>query len=278
VTRYLVVGSPVAHSLSPVMMNAAFARAGIDALYEAAEIPPGRWPDEMRRLFDEGIGGVNVTVPLKEPALRQAAAASGVAREIGAANVLARGEGGWVADNTDGPGFLEWVEAVGASPRAEALVLGAGGSARAVVWALLSGGSPRVRVANRTRARAEALARDLEEAMDAPGRIVVEDPGRAAPEGGLVVNCTSLGLREDDPLPLAPEKVRRAGRALDLVYPETRWVAAARREGVAAEAGLGLLVAQAARSFRRWTSVAPDRAVMLAAAQDEIARRSERAR
>ncbi|MGH2570461.1 MAG: shikimate dehydrogenase family protein, partial [bacterium] len=114
-TRYLVVGSPVAHSLSPVMMNAAFARAGIDACYEAAEVPPDRWPDEMRRLFDEGIGGVNVTVPLKEPALEQAAAASGVAREIGAANVLARGATGWEADNTDGPGFLEWIEAVGAS-------------------------------------------------------------------------------------------------------------------------------------------------------------------
>jgi shikimate dehydrogenase len=273
VTRYLVVGSPVAHSLSPVMMNAAFARARIDARYEAAEVPAARWPEEMRRLFDEGVAGLNVTVPLKEPALRHAATASGVAREIGAANLLARGESGWDADNTDGPGFLEWVEAVGASPRAEALVLGAGGSARAVVWALLTGGSARIRVANRTRERAEALARDLGETMDAAGRIVVEEPGGTAPEGGLVVNCTSLGLREGDPLPLAPEKLRRAGRALDLVYPRTPWVAAARREGVAAEAGLGLLVAQAARSFRRWTAVMPDRAVMLAAAEEEIARR-----
>jgi len=274
VTRYLVVGSPVAHSLSPVMMNAAFAAADIDARYEAAEVSPPRWPAEMRRLFDEGIGGMNVTVPLKEAALRGAVAGGGVAREIGAANLLARGDGGWEADNTDGPGFLEWVKAVGASPRTEALVLGAGGSARAVVWALLTGGSPRVRVASRTRARTEALAASLADTIDAADRIVVEDPGGTAPRGGLVVNCTPLGLREGDAFPLAPEKLRGAGRALDLVYPDTVWVAAVRREGVAAEAGLGLLVAQAVLSFRRWTGASPDRKAMLTAAQEEIARRA----
>jgi shikimate dehydrogenase len=274
VTRFLVVGSPVAHSLSPVMMNAAFSAAGIDARYEAAVVPPEKWAEEMPRLYDEGVGGINVTVPLKEAALTEAAGSSGVAREIGAANVLARGENGWEAENTDGPGFLTWVEEVGASPKTEALVLGAGGSARAVVWALLTGGCPRVRVANRTRARAETLAAELGEMMMAEDRIVVEEPGEAAPPGGLVVNCTSLGLREEDPLPLESRMLRGAGRVLDLVYPDTAWVTAARERGVVAEAGLGLLVAQAVLSFRRWTGVTPDRGVMLAAAEEEIARRA----
>lgn len=272
-TRYLVVGSPVAHSLSPVMMNAAFQATGIDARYETAEVAPERWPGEMRRLFEEGVGGVNVTVPLKEAALVGAAAATGVAREIGAANVLARGEDGWEADNTDGPGFQEWLREIGVTPRAEALVIGAGGSARAVVWALLTGGCPRVRVANRTGARAEALAAELGEMMLAEDRIVPEEPGGAAPPGGLVVNCTSLGLHEGDPLPLEPRMLRGSGRVLDLVYPDTAWVRAARNAGLVAEAGLGLLVAQAVLSFRRWTGVAPDRAAMLAAAEREIAQR-----
>lgn len=274
-TRYLVVGSPVAHSLSPVMMNAAFRDAGLDDRYEAAEVPPAAWPGEMRRLFGEGIGGINVTVPLKEAALAGAAEASGVAREIGAANVLARGAGGWTADNTDGPGFLEWLREVGATARTGALVLGAGGSARAVVWALLTGGCPVVRVANRTRERAERLAAELGAMMLAEDRIVVEEPGGQAPAGGLVVNCTALGLREDDPMPLEPRMLRGAGRVLDLVYPDTAWVTAARNAGLAAEAGLGLLVAQAVLSFRRWTGITPDRAVMLAAAEAEIARRAE---
>jgi shikimate dehydrogenase len=254
------------------MMNAAFRAAGMAARYDAVEVTREHWAKELPRWFEDGVAGLNVTVPLKEVALASVVVASETAREIGAANVLARGGAGWEADNTDGPGFLQWVRRIGGAALLdrEALVLGAGGSARAVAWALLGGGCPKVRVANRTRERAEALA---EESGD-PGRIAVETAGRAAPAGGLVVNCTSLGLREGDPLPLAPEVLRGAELALDLVYPETQWVAAARREGVAAETGLGLLVEQAVLSFERWTGVAPDRAVMLEAAEAEIVRRT----
>jgi shikimate dehydrogenase len=252
------------------MMTAAFAAACIDARYEAREIAPERWPAAMASLHREGIAGANVTLPHKEGALAAALEATDVARAIGAANVLVRREDGWLADNTDGPGFLECLRAEGAERllQREALVLGAGGSARAVVWALLTAGCPRVRVANRSRTRADALVRA------APGRVVSEGPGGPAPKGGLVVQCTSLGLVADDPLPLAGDLLEGAGRVVDLVYPDTPLVRAARARGIPASDGLGLLVAQGALAFERWTGKRPDARVLRDAAEAELRRRS----
>jgi len=274
VKRYLVLGDPVAHSLSPVMMAAAFRSAGLDATYEARRIRADEWSGALASLHREGIAGCNVTVPHKARALADAARATDAARAIGAANTLVRREDGWEAANTDGPGFLDWVADLGGEPllAREALVLGAGGSARAIVWALLHAGCPRVRVANRTVARAEELAVSIG-GTDAGGRVTAETPGAAAPEGGLVVNCTSLGLRPGDAPPLAPALLAGAARYLDLVYPDPPGVRAAREAGVPAEGGAGLLVAQGARSFARWTGRAADAAAMRAAVDEAIRRR-----
>jgi shikimate dehydrogenase len=275
VKHYLVLGDPVAHSLSPVMMAAAFRSAGLDATYAARRVPVADWPGTLDALHREGIAGCNVTVPHKARALADALAATEAARGIGAANTLVRRDGGWEADNTDGPGFLDWVAQLGDGALAarEALVLGAGGSARAVVWALLQSGCPRIRLANRTVARAEELAADAGGAAGAPGRVVAEAPGASAPVGGIVVNCTSLGLRSGDASPLAPSRLAGAARFLDLVYPDPPGVRAAREAGVPAADGVGLLVAQGARSFRRWTGQDADAVAMRAAVDDAIRRR-----
>lgn len=273
--RYLVLGDPVAHSLSPVMMAAAFRAAGLDAAYAARRVPAEAWDGALDALFAEGIDGCNVTVPHKARALAGAAQATDAARAIGAANTLIRRDDGWEADNTDGPGFVDWVEELGdgALLEREALVLGAGGSARAVAWALLRAGCPRVRVANRTVARAEALASALAGVAGAPGRVAAEAPGGGAPDGGLVVNCTPLGLRAGDPPPILPKRLANAARFLDLVYPDPPGVRAAREAGVPAADGAGLLVAQGARSFARWTGREPDRSAMRAAVDDAIRHR-----
>lgn len=275
--RYLVIGSPVAHSLSPAMMAAAFGSIGRPDTYEAREIRPEDWPGALRALHREGIAGVNVTVPHKEKARADAWEVTQVAREIGAANTLQRLPHGWLADNTDGPGFLDWVSdtGVGVYTTREALVLGAGGSARAVVWALLRAGCPHVRIANRTAERAHELAASLREngLGERTDRITVESPGERAPEGGLVINCTSVGLRMDDPSPIEPNAVAPAAAYLDLVYGAPSGVATARQAGVRTEDGLGLLVAQGALAFERWTGVRPDRRVLFAAAEAERVRR-----
>ena len=270
--KYLVIGHPVAHSLSPAMMSAAFRAAGIEAVYQARDIPPERWPAAMDDLWREGIAGANVTVPHKEGALAGAREATEAAREIGAANTLIRTQDGWRADNTDGPGFITWLVELDLADaaRKETLVLGAGGSARAVAWALRRIGAERIRVANRTVERAEELVRGL-----GGGEATAEAIEQAkAPLGGLVVNCTSLGLREGDPLPVGAQALTGAAAVLDLVYPDTALVLAARRAGIRAEHGLGMLVHQGCLAFSRWTSVAADPRTLVTATAEESRRRA----
>jgi len=263
--KLLVVGSPIAHSLSPAMMTAALARADIDGTYRAIEVTAPEWDERLATWFGEGVHGMNVTVPHKERALRSALRASDTAREIGAANTLARSDGGWIAHNTDGPGFVDWIERLGArdAARREALVLGAGGGARAVVWALRRLGCARIRVSARTAERAAALE-----------GVHAESWGSNAPAGGLVVQCTPLGLRPHDPPAASVDQLRGAALAIDLVYPDTPFLAAARDAGVRSAGGMGLLVAQAVRSFEIWTGIAPDPAVLEEAARREAGRRS----
>lgn len=270
--NFLVIGSPVVHSLSPVMMRAALRAAQLEASYEAREISRERMPAALAELHDEGIAGLNVTLPYKEVALAAAVEATERARAIRAANTLVRLANGWLADNTDGPGFLDWLTGLGrpALLGGEAVVLGAGGAARAAVWALLKSGCPGIRLVNRTAARADAIAAEWGQRV----RSVRMETLRAAPPAGLVVNCTSLGMRAGDSLPLPPELLSRAAQFLDVVYPETALARAARERGVPAEDGVRFLVAQGARSLALWTGRAPEKRVMLSAIRAELARRT----
>jgi len=252
------------------MMSAALRGAGIDGRYEAIDIVPPLQNAHLEKLHADGVHGANVTVPHKESALALSIETAPAARTIGAANVLVRRDRGWRAENTDGPGFLDWIDSLEAAKLRvnRAAILGAGGSARAVVWALLEAGASCVRIASRTRARAERLAREFR------GRVEVKESPDLVPEDALLVNCTPLGMSADDPLPLERDALSRAGVVLDLVYPTSRLVREARDCGIFAENGLPLLVAQGARAFHLWTGIHPDRQAMLHAAEAESARRN----
>ena len=252
------------------MMAAALHAAGIEGRYDAIDLDPPLRATDLERLHRESLRGANVTVPHKEVALALAHESSERARAIGAANVLVRMDQGWQADNTDGTGFLDWIDSMApAKERVQrAAVLGAGGSARAVIWALLEAGATRVRVAARTSERARKLAGDF------GARVEVHEAGEVVPEDGLLVHCTPLGMGAADPLPVEREVLARAGAVLDLVYPGSRLVLEAKRLGIPAESGLPLLIAQGARAFHLWTGIEPDRKIMLHAAQAEASRRT----
>jgi shikimate dehydrogenase len=246
--RLGVLGHPVAHSRSPAMHEAAFAALGMeDWSYQRLPVPPELLAETVRGLPAVGFAGANVTIPHKEAALALADEASDEARAIGAANTLTFGPGGRIrADNTDAPGIiaaLPW-----AVRGRTALVLGAGGSARAAVWALIDAGAAEVRVWNRTRERAAALAREL------GGQVVT-----AADPADLLVNCTSVGLTDEGPAikigPLDADAVTRYSCVMDLVYgsTDTALAATARSLGVPVIDGLEVLVRQGALSFERWT-------------------------
>jgi shikimate dehydrogenase len=237
-SRFGVLGWPVAHSRSPAMHQAAYAALGLTGhRYQRLPVPPELFAETVRALPAAGFAGANVTIPHKEAALALADTATERAAAIGAANTLTFGAGGAIhADNTDAPGI---VAALGDPLPDTALVLGAGGSARAAVWALVQAGV-RVSVWNRTPERAAAL-----------GVPVVATPVPAA----LLVNCTSVGLHDPDALPADPAPY---ATVVDLVYREggTALERRAREQGARVIDGLEILVRQGALSLESWLGVA----------------------
>lgn len=252
--RYGVLGWPVAHSRSPVMMRA----AGLTR-YQRLPVAPDVFADTVRALGAAGFRGANVTIPHKEAALALADTASDAAREIGAANTLTFADDGSIAaENTDAPGLLA---ALGSIAPASALVLGAGGSARAVVWALTGAGTD-VAVWNRTPQRAREL-----------GVRVVERPEPAE----LLVNCTSVGLDRSSTdfkeLALDADGLRGYTTVVDLVYRQggTSLISEAARRGLRTVDGLEILVRQGALSFTLWTGLPAPLQTMRAAVADDAA-------
>jgi shikimate dehydrogenase len=266
VKRLAVLGHPVSHSRSPAMQNAALEALGLagEWRYEAIDLEPAEFPARTRALPGEGFAGVNVTIPHKEAALAVADRSSEAAREIGAANTLSFGEEGISADNTDATGLLAALPA--SVEGRSALVLGAGGSARAAVWALAGQGAA-VSVWNRTPERAEEIVRDL----GAAGRLAVGGEARAG-DFDLVVNCTAIGMGDEDPFEQLPLDADRFGVDLiivDLVYAgsQSRLLEEARARGATVVDGLEVLVRQGADSLRIWTGMDPPLDVMREAAR-----------
>jgi shikimate dehydrogenase len=266
-----VIGDPVAHSLSPAMQGAALGAAGLRWTYEAVRVRPEALPAAVGRL-QETVRGFNVTVPHKIAIRDYLDEVAPNATRAGAVNTVVCDGGRLFGDNTDIPGFTAALLSVDPNPAGRAVLLGAGGAARAVVLALLDLGLP-VTVANRTPARAQALAGCLSGveaiATDAPGLI------DRLSEATIVVNATSLGLHPDDPSPLPPgTHLRHGATAIDLVYGhETTFLREARRHGCRVSDGIEMLVRQGAESFRLWTGIAPDLEVMRAACRRRLEER-----
>jgi shikimate dehydrogenase len=270
VKRLAVLGHPVSHSRSPAMQTAALEALGLagEWSYEAIDLDPGEFAERVRDLPNRGFVGVNVTIPHKEAALAVADQASDAAREIGAANTLSFGESEIRADNTDATGLLSALP--GPVQGKTALVLGAGGSARAAVWALAGEGAS-VSVWNRTPERADELIRAL--AGSAAGKLAAVSGDQVQTSSfDLIVNCTAIGMRDEEPfehLPLDPERLGPEVAVVDLVYAgsESGLVAEARARGGTGIDGLEVLVRQGAESLRIWTGMDPPLDAMREAAQ-----------
>ena len=255
--RYVVIGNPVAHSLSPAI-HARFARSLGEALeYTTLLAPLDDFAAAARRFFDEGGRGANVTLPFKTNALRFAHEASDAACIAGAAIFLACERGHVRADNTDGVGLVtDLTTNLGLEIRGKRiLMLGAGGAARGVIAPLLSLHPAAFVIANRTRERADELAREFashgeieSQALDAAPREPFE----------LVINATSSSVH-GAPLDLVPGTVDRDSLVYDMAYGRSAgdFLAKAREHGARTSDGLGMLVEQAAESYRLWRGKRP---------------------
>ena len=261
-----VVSSTALHSFSPVLHNAAFAAAGIDAVYVPLQTTEFADFDEFASAL--GVEGVSVTIPFKGDALRAAVTVDDLTRQVGAANTLRRSQQGWEATNTDVAGFLAPLEQAFGQPLAgaRASIIGGGGSARAVAVALLSR-KARVSVHTRRREQAEAVTESLA-GPPKGGHYEVETGTWPIPaDWDLLVNCTPLGsptMRDESPLPGGPF----GGRLVyDVTYGvgESRLIREAREAGCRTLDGLAMLIAQAERQFEWWTGQPPVPGVMRAA-------------
>ena len=250
-----VLGWPVSHSRSPRLHGHWLATLGIDGAYLPLPVHPDRFARAVRALVDLGFRGANVTIPHKQAAFDICDTVDATARRAGAVNTLVFRDGRIEGSNTDGFGFLESVRegAPGWQPAdGPAVLLGAGGAARAVAAALLDAGCPRVSLVNRSRTRAEALARDL------GGPVTVAD---APPlnDAALLVNTTSLGMQGQPALDIDLAPLPATAVVADIVYVplETPLLAAARARGLRAIDGLGMLLHQARPGFEAWFAAAP---------------------
>lgn len=266
--RLGLIGYPLSHTLSPAMHTAALRAMGLEGSYIALETPDetlAQRVEEVRREYR----GVNVTVPHKEAVMPYLDSLSPEARSIGAVNTIVNHTGRLEGHNTDAPGFLKGLEEAGIEYRgAKVLILGAGGAARAIAWALKQAGA-QVRIANRTLQRAAQLQREFGLGEVTDDEWVLAGMARSS---DLIVNTTTVGLKDPASTPLRAEWFPEKGTVVDIVYDplETRLLREARAAGLKTLDGLPMLVWQGALAFELWTGVRPPVGVMYQAARGTL--------
>jgi shikimate dehydrogenase len=259
--RLVLLGHPVAHSLSPILQNAALEAAGISLKYEAIDVPPAQLAATLVQAAKEGWAG-NVTIPHKAEVWAECRRVTPIAERSGAVNAFRIDRAGLAGHNTDVGGFDAAVRRLysGDLPVLPVVALmGAGGVARAVLTAIERWPGGQVRIWSRRPEAAKELAAQFPTIASASAT-----PAEALDGASVVVNATSLGLKENDKYIVDPAKFPSGATALDIVYKPggTRWVQALRAKGIHAEDGLAMLVEQGALAFSWWLGMEPDRKVM----------------
>jgi len=255
-----VIGWPVSHSLSPRLHGFWLKELGIDGTYSALAVDPDGLENSLRSLSERSFAGVNLTLPHKEAAATIVDTMDSVASRIGAVNTVVVGADGSLAgSNTDGYGFIEnlksgapeWI-----ADNKSAVILGAGGAARAIIAALLDAGLKELRLVNRTLSRAESLKDDI------GGAIIVvpwADRTKALEGAGLLVNTTTLGMTDEEPLEIDLSPLPAKAVVTDIVYAPltTPLLKDAAGRGNLTVDGLGMLLHQARPGFDQWFGAEP---------------------
>jgi shikimate dehydrogenase len=266
-----VFGHPIEHTASPAMHNAAFDHLGLNWRYLAFDVHPDDLRGALHGIRDLHFAGVNLTVPHKLLAVKIVDLMDKEAQLLGAVNTVVVDDRQLMGFNTDGYGFKRAVrEEFGMELRGRrVLILGAGGAGRALAVQCAVEGAAAIFVVNRTRSKAVSVVEEIRNL--APRAFAVAMPSESAHiakhlnEVDIVVNATSLGLKPNDPLPLAkfPRKCKWL-RVYDTIYrpAETRFLAAARKAGAQTANGLSMLLHQGARAFEIWTGRRAPVAVM----------------
>jgi len=268
---YGIIGNPVAHSLSPVMQNAAFKALDVNAVYKLFPLAD----KEELKLFIEDlkednnpIFGLNVTVPYKQDVLPYLDSIDPLAEKIGAVNTLVIDHRRKIRGfNTDGPGFLSHLTELDVDLKDKRVaILGAGGTTRAIisVLCLLPQGPERISIYNRTRANADTLVAEIGKKIDTGKVVVVDEPEDLNIElADLLINTTNVGMNKNDPLLIDPESLHKDMLVYDVIYSpaQTRLLAQAHLKKARTANGLGMLFFQGVLAFWHWSDVELDESI-----------------
>ena len=259
ILRAGVVGHPVKHSRSPIIHGYWLEQFGINGRYDRYDVKPEDFSHFVKTLSEQGLQGVNVTIPHKEAAFLALDEATERARRLKAANTLWFENGKLWGDNTDSIGFLANLDQghPGWDINAKsALILGAGGAARAIIAGLQERNIEKITIVNRTRERAEELA------LMSGGQVAIAEWSKLSfqlESADLVVNTTSLGMTGQPDLDLSLDPLGKNALVTDIVYVplETNLLKQARLRGNPVVDGLGMLLHQAVPGFEHWFGKRP---------------------
>jgi len=265
-----VLGDPVSHSLSPGMHNAAFKALGMNCEYHAFRVGPDALRDAIHGAYALGFGGLNLTIPLKEKALKIVEPTE-LAKQIGAVNTVDFKKG-IVGYNTDGIGAKMALEGSGVRIRGKnVLLLGAGGAARAIAYQLVSDGAI-VTVANRTEKRAIALAKEVGRVGKA-GATGLKDLEKQVKNNDILINSTAAGMYPKIAETIVTSDMMHSGLVVfDIVYNpvNTLLLSEAKKAGAKTIDGVMMLVYQGAEAFKIWTGRSPPVDVMEKAVRERL--------
>ena len=262
-----VLGYPVAENPTQVMIEAAFAKMGLDWRYLTLEVAPERLAAAVEGLRACGFKGFNCTIPHKVAVIPLLDGLSPAAEKIGAVNCVVNRDGKFLGDNTDGKGFLQSVSAVRPVSGTRVVILGAGGAARAIGVELALAGAADITIVNRDPTRGQTLASLIVERTGVSARFVPWEGKYPVPSGTeILVNATSIGLFPDvdAEVPLDLGTLKPDLLVCDVIPnpPRTRLVRDAEKAGCVVLDGLGMLVNQGVIGIQLWTGADPDPLVM----------------
>ncbi|MFD1030552.1 shikimate dehydrogenase [Metaplanococcus flavidus] len=252
---YAVIGDPISHSLSPLMHDTWFKENGIDATFIPIHVEPSNLKQAFESLQTLGVSGFNVTLPHKQAIIPLLDGVDDTASMMDAVNTVVRGGKLYKGSNTDGDGFVESLLTTESSPDSKVLLIGAGGAARGISFALKRRGFGDVTITNRTHRRAEELADE-----SGSKSMVKAEAEKKLGDFDIIIQTTSVGLAENEALPISLQNIRAGTLAADIVYNpiKTPFLKVAEEKGCKTLNGVGMFVYQGAIAFEKWTGLKPD--------------------
>ncbi len=259
---YGIFGHPVSQSLSPAMHNAAFRHLGLDCVYLAFNVDPSNVAQAVSSIRALGLCGINVTIPHKQSVMAGLDEIAPEASMVGAVNTIVNENGRLKGYNTDVSGVLRALDSeLEFAPRGKNIfIVGAGGASRAVIVAMCTGGARSVSIVNRTYLKAQKLSEEFSPQFGSVrfSAAPLDDTDRVGEliaQADIVINCSSAGMGDIEPLCLPLDLLGENCVVYDLVYkpPVTPLVRDSRALGLKAESGLGMLLYQGVDAFEIWT-------------------------